>query len=100
MLLRLADALAISPPWASRLDPRRYQSDRVDLTSGRLARRGNRRLRPALLQAADALVRCNDHVGALAARWGAAGKDPRAVPVRVAGRLARIAFRMGADGGG
>jgi transposase len=82
------------------LDPRRYQSDRVDLTSGRLARRGNRRLRPALLQAADAPVRCNDHVGALAARWGAAGKDPRAVPVRVAGRLARLAVRMGADGGG
>jgi hypothetical protein len=82
------------------LFPRRYQSDRVDLSSGRLARRGNRRLRQALLQAADTLVRCNDHFGALAARWRAAGKDPREVHVRVAGRLARIAFRMVADGGG
>jgi transposase len=82
------------------LFPRRYQSDRVDLASGRLARRGNRRLRQALLQAADTLVRCNDHFGALAARWRAAGKDPREVHVRVAGRLARIAFRMAADGGG
>jgi len=82
------------------LFPRRYQSDRVDLASGRLARRGNRRLRQALLQAADTLVRCNDHFGALAARWRAAGKDPREVRVRVAGRLARIAFRMAADGGG
>jgi transposase len=82
------------------LFPRRYQSDRIDLASGRLARRGNRRLRQALLQAADTLVRCNDHFGALAARWRAAGKDPREVHVRVAGRLARIAFRMVADGGG
>ena len=82
------------------LFPRRYQSDRVDLASGRLARRGNRRLRQAPLQAADTLVRCNDHVGALAERWRAAGKDPREVHVRVAGRLARIAFRMVADGGG
>ena len=82
------------------LFPRRYQSDRVDLASGRLARRGNRRLRQALLQAADTLVRCNDHFGALAARWRAAGKDPREVHVRVAGRLARIAFRMVGDGGG
>src|SRR6516225_228415 len=82
------------------LFPRRYQSDRVDLASGRLARRGNRRLRQALLQAADTLVRCNDHSGALAARWRAAGKGPREVHVRVAGRLARIAFRMVGDGGG
>src|SRR5262249_46471923 len=82
------------------LFPRRYQSDRVDRASGRLARRGHRRLRPALLQAADTLVRCHDHFGALAAWWRAAGKDPREVHVRVAGRLARIAFRMVADGGG
>ena len=82
------------------LFPRRYQSDRVDLASGRLARRGNRRLRRALLQAADTLTRCNDHFGALAARWRGAGKDPRGVHVRVAGRFSRIAFRMVADGGG
>jgi transposase len=82
------------------LFPRRYQSDRVDRSSGRLARRGNRRLRQALLQAADTLARCNDHFAALAARWRGEGKDPREVHVRVAGRLARIAFRMLAGDGG
>jgi transposase len=74
--------------------PRRYQSDQVDLTSGRLARRGNRRLRQALLLAADTLIRCNDHFGVLAAKWRGQGKDPRDVHVRVAGRFARIAFQM------
>src|SRR5262249_28098176 len=57
------------------------------------------RLRHGLRQAADTLGRCSDHFGALAARWRAAGKDPREVHVRVAGRLARIAFRMLAGGG-
>ena len=57
----------------------RYQSDEVDLTSGRLARRGNRRLRQALLLAADTLIRCNDHFRVLAAKWTAQGRDPRGV---------------------
>jgi transposase len=74
--------------------PRRYQSDEVDLASGRLARRGNRRLRQALLLAADTLIRCNDHFRVLAAKWSDQGKDPRDVHVRVAGRFARIAFQM------
>jgi transposase len=76
------------------LYPRRYQSDEVDLASGRLARRGNRRLRQALLLAADTLSRCNDHFRVLAAKWRDQGKDPRDVHVRVAGRFARIAFQM------
>lgn len=76
------------------LYPRRYQSDEVDLSSGRLARRGNRRLRQALLLAADTLTRCNDHFRVLAATWRDQGKDPRDVHVRAAGRFARIAFQM------
>jgi hypothetical protein len=76
------------------LYPRRYQSDRVDRSSGRLARRGNRRLRQTLLLAADTLIRCNDHFRVRAATWNAQGKDPRDVHVRVAGRFARIAFQM------
>jgi hypothetical protein len=74
--------------------PRRYQSDEVDLASGHLARRGNRRLRQALLLAADTLIRCNDHFRVLAAKWSDQGKDPRDVHVRAAGRFARIAFQM------
>ena len=74
--------------------PRRYQSDEVDLASGRLARRGNRRLRQALLLAADTLIRCNDHFRVLAAKWTAQGRDPRGVHVQVAGRFARIAFQV------
>jgi hypothetical protein len=76
------------------LYPRRYQSDEVDLASGRLARRGNRRLRQALLLAADTLIRCNDHFRVLAAKGSDQGHDPREVHVRVAGRYARIAFQM------
>lgn len=75
------------------LYPRRYQSDRVDCSGG-LARRGNRRLRQALLWGADTLIRCNDHFRVLAAKWSDQGRDPRAVRVRVAGRYARIAFQM------
>jgi transposase len=76
------------------LYPRRYQSDQVDCASGRLARRGNRRLRQVLLMAADTLIRCNDHFRVLAAKWRDQGKDPRAIRVQVAGRFARIAFQM------
>jgi transposase len=74
--------------------PRRYQSDEVDLASGHLARRGNRRLRQALLLAADTLIRCNDHFRVLAAKWSDRGTDPRGVHVQVAGRFARIAFQI------
>jgi transposase len=76
------------------LYPRRYQSDAVDYDSGGLARRGNRRLRQALLLGADTLIRCNDHFRMLAAKWSDQGTDHRAIHVRVAGRYARIAFQM------
>jgi transposase len=76
------------------LYPRRYQSDEVDQASGTLARRGNRRLRYALLMAADTLARCNDHFSVLAAKWADQGKDARDIHVRIAGRFARIAFQM------
>ncbi len=75
------------------LYPGADQSDEVDHSSG-LARRGNRRLRQALLLAADTLIRCNDHFRVLAAKWHDRGTDPRAVHVRVAGRFARIAFQL------
>jgi hypothetical protein len=76
------------------LYPRRYQSDEVDHASGTLARRGNRRLRFALLMAGDTLLRCNEYFGVLGAKWAAQGKDPRDIRVRVAGRYARISFQM------
>ena len=76
------------------LYPRRYQSDAVDYDCGGLARRGNRRLRQALLRAGETLIRCNDHFRVLAAKWGDQGTDPRAIHVRVAGRFARIGFPM------
>lgn len=75
------------------LYPRRYQSDQVDHAGG-LARRGNRRLRQALLWSADTLIRCNDHFQVLAAKWTDQGTDPRGVRVQVAGRYSRIAFQM------
>jgi transposase len=81
------------------LYPRRYQSDRVDCSGG-LARRGNRRLRQALLWGADTLIRCNGHFRVLAAKWSGQGRDPRAVRVQVAGRYARIAFQMATGAAG
>jgi hypothetical protein len=76
------------------LYPRRYQSDEVDHASGKLARRGNRRLRRALLMAADTLLRCNEYFGVLAEKWASQGKDAHDIHVRVAGRYTRIAFQM------
>jgi transposase len=76
------------------LYPRRYQSDEVDHASGTLARRGNRRLRHALLMAADTLLRCNEHFEVLGAKWAGQGKDPHDIRVRIAGRFTRIAFQM------
>ena len=56
--------------------PGAIRATEVDLASGRLARRGNRRLRQALLQAADTLVRCNDHFRVLAAQVARPGEGP------------------------
>jgi transposase len=76
------------------LFPRRYQSDQIDHPNGRLARRANRRLRAVLMGMADTLIGCNDYFGVLAAHWQARGKDPRHTHVKIALRLARIAFSM------
>jgi transposase len=76
------------------LMPSRYQSDRVDCADGPLRRRGNRRLRAALMQAADNLVQCNHYFRARAAAWGRAGKDPRWLRVKVAKIFSRLAFAV------
>jgi transposase len=76
------------------LCPSRYQSDRVDKSDGPLRRRCNRRLRAALLGAADSLVLCNHHFQALATRWRGQGKEEKDVRVRVAARFARIAYQL------
>jgi transposase len=76
------------------LMPSRYQSDRVDYANGPLRRRGNRRLRAVLMQAADNLVQCNAHFRARAERWVRAGEDPRWVRVKVAKIFSRLAFAM------
>jgi transposase len=76
------------------LMPSRYQSDQVDCPNGPLRRRGNRRLRAALMQAAEHLVHCNHYFRARAAAWGRVGKDPRWVRVKVAKIFSRLAFAM------
>ena len=76
------------------LMPSRYQSDRVDCASGPLRRRGNRRLRAALMQTADNLAQCNHYFRARAAQWQRAGKDPRWVRVKIAKIFSRLAFAL------
>ena len=76
------------------LYPSRYQSDKVDRPDGPLVRCGNRRLRYALLQIAENLMKCNHHFAALATLWKQQGRDPRHSHVRVASRFARISFQM------
>jgi len=76
------------------LYPSRYQSDQVDHADGPMVKCANRRLRFAILQAADCLVQCNHHFAALAARWRSQGADPRLVRVRVGCRFARISFQI------
>src|ERR671917_320131 len=55
---------------------------------------GTRALRQAILIVADNLMRCNDHFRGLAARWRAAGKDPRDAHVKAGSRFCRIAYQM------
>jgi transposase len=76
------------------LMPSRYQSDRVDRPNGPLRRRANRRLRDALMQAADNLVVNNHHFQAQATRWRAQGKDARWIRVKVAKSFSRLLFAM------
>jgi transposase len=76
------------------LMPCRYQSDQVDRANGPLRRRGNRRLRAALLQVADNLVRHCHYYGAKNARWQHDRKDPRWIRVKVAKSFSRLGFAM------
>ena len=74
------------------LAPSRYQSDQVDNQSGPLRRRANRRLRAALLQTAENLIRHNHYYGGKANLWRRAGKDPRWICVKIAKSFSRLAF--------
>jgi hypothetical protein len=76
------------------LYPSRYQSDQVDHANGPLVSSANRTLRNAIMLIADNLVGCNAYFKALGKTWSAAGRDPRAVRVRVACRFCRIAYHM------
>jgi transposase len=76
------------------LAPCRYQSDQVDRANGPLRRRGNRRLRAALLQIANNLVRHCHYYGAKNARWQRDHKDERWIRVKVAKSFVRLAFAM------
>ena len=74
------------------LCPSRYQSDQVDCANGPLRRHGNRRLRAALLQIADNLLRHNHHFRARAVPWQRKGKDRRWIHVKVAKSFSRLLF--------
>jgi transposase len=76
------------------LRPSRYQSDEVDKADGPLVRCGNRKLRAAILRAADNLIKCNQHFNALAHTWQGQGKDPRHTRVKVGLRFCRIAYQV------
>jgi hypothetical protein len=76
------------------LFPSRHQSDVVDRKDGALIRCANRNLRQAIMRIADNLIQCNDHFRVLAAGWRLAGKDPRDIHVKVAGRFCRIAYQV------
>jgi transposase len=76
------------------LYPSRYQSDRVDRPNGALVRCANHTLRGTIMTIADNLVACNHYFHLMSERWKAAGRDARAIRVRVAFRFCRIAFQM------
>lgn len=80
------------------LYPSRYQSDLVDHPDGPMVKCANRRLRHAILQAADCLITCNHHFMHLASHWRNTGGDSRLIRVRVGLRFCRIAFQMVAGG--
>ena len=78
----------------SGLYPSRYQSDEVDRKDGPLVRRANRRLRTALLQVADNLVKKNHYFSGRAALWRIEKVDARLIHVRIAKHFSRIAYAM------
>jgi transposase len=76
------------------LFPSRYQSDQVDQKNGPLVRCSNRKLRTAILQIADNLVKTNHYFAGHAALWRQKKVDERLIRVRVADRFRRIAYAM------
>jgi hypothetical protein len=76
------------------LMPSRYQSDRVDRPNGPLRRAANRRLRFALLQIADNLIRHNHHYNIQTLKYSQSAKDPRWVHIKIAKQFSRLAFAM------
>lgn len=80
------------------LYPSRSQSGPVDRADGPLVRRGNRRLRAAILRIADTLLRRNEHFALLGCTWEQAGVSPPAIHVRIGSRFCRVVFHMPAGG--
>jgi transposase len=76
------------------LRPLRYQSGQVDRASGPLVRCANRKLRAALLRAADCLLHSNPHFHQLGVEGRAAGAEPHQLVVKVANRLCRILYQV------
>ena len=74
------------------LMPSRYQSDRVDRASGPLRRSANRRLRAALLQIADNLIRHNHHYQLQALKRP--DKNPRWLRVKITKGFSRLLLAM------
>lgn len=73
--------------------PSRYQSSQTDEQGG-LARRGNRRLRGALMRMAQNLRRTNDYFRSKAMVWEMSGHSAGQSKVRIAHRLSRILFHV------
>jgi transposase len=80
------------------LMPSRYQSDTVDRPGGPLRRAANRRLRFALLQIADNLIRHNHHYNVRALQGIQAKKDRRWIRIKIAKMFSRLAFIMLVNG--
>jgi transposase len=75
--------------------PPLYRSQDAKATGGReRLHRGNRAPRYVILLVAEDLLKCNEFSHGLGESWRAAGAGCRAVVVRAAKRLCRIAYRM------
>ena len=76
------------------LYPSRYQSGPVDRANGPLVKKGNRRLRQAILRIADTLMRCNDHFRLLSRCFELRGMPKPKIHIAIGNRFTRIAYQM------
>ena len=76
------------------LFPSRYQSDQVDHADGPLVKRGNRRMRRALVTIGSNLINCNHHFQAVASRLRKNGKKREECCVIVAKTFSRILYHI------